>query len=254
VSSQVELSQQEGSPLLGYASRLLSRTEVAHGTVAFRFKRPKDFLFRAGQSIDLTLLGVRPDGSDRLTHTFSIASSPFIEEILIGTRIRDSAFKRALSILPLGTHVNLSGPMGSFSLHRNTSKPAVFLAGGIGVAPFLSMLCSAAVDKARHDIFLFYANRYLEDAAFMDALWDLESSNTNFRFIPTFTRIDGTSRRWQGEIGHIRPEMLSKHVSNLRGPIFYIAGPPTMVAATRRMLGDAGVDEDDIRTEEFAGY
>jgi ferredoxin-NADP reductase len=48
--------------------------------------------------------------------------------------------------------------------------------------------------------------------------------------------------------------MLSKHVSNLRGPIFYIAGPPTMVAATRRMLVDAGVDEDDIRTEEFAGY
>jgi len=173
---------------------------------------------------------------------------------LIATRIRDSAFKRALSILPLGTHVSLSGPMGSFGLHRNTSKPAVFLAGGIGIAPFLSMLCSAAVDKARHDIFLFYANRYLEDAAFMDALWDLESSNTNFRFVPTFTRIDGTSRGWHGEIGHIRPEMLSKHVSNLRGPIFYIAGPPTMVAATRRGLVDAGVDEDDIRTEEFAGY
>jgi ferredoxin-NADP reductase len=170
-------------PLLGYASRLLSRTEVAQDTVAFRFERPKDFLFRAGQSIDLTVLGVRPDGSDCLTHTFSIASSPFIEEILIATRIRDSAFKRALSILPLGTHVNLIGPMGSFSLHRNTSKPAVFLAVGIGVTPFLSMLCSAAVDKARHNIFLFYANRYLEDAAFIDALWDLESSNTNFRFV-----------------------------------------------------------------------
>ena len=74
-------------------------------------------------------------------------------------------------------------------MHRNTSKPAVFLAVGIGIAPFLSMLCSAAVDKARHDIFLFYANRYLEDAAFMDALWDLESSNTNFRFVPTFTLV-----------------------------------------------------------------
>lgn len=254
MSSRIEVSQQEGSPLFGYASRLLSRTEVAQDTVAFRFERPKDFLFRAGQSIDLTLLGARPEGSDCLTHTFSIASSPFVEEILIATRIRDSAFKRALSILPLGTHVSLSGPMGSFGLHRNASKPAVFLAGGIGIAPFLSMLCSAAVDKARHDIFLFYANRYLEDAAFMDALWDLESSNTNFRFVPTFTRIDGTSRGWHGEIGHIRPEMLSKHVSNLRGPIFYIAGPPTMVAATRRGLVDAGVDEDDIRTEEFAGY
>jgi ferredoxin-NADP reductase len=254
VSSQVELSQPEGSPLLGYASRLLSRTEVAQDTVAFRFERPRNFLFRAGQSIDLTLLGTRADGSDCLTHTFSIASSPFVEEILVATRIRDSAFKQALSILPLGAHVNLSGPMGSFTLHHNASKPAVFLAGGIGVAPFLSMLFSAAVDKARHNIVLFYANRYLEDAAFMDALWDLESSNTNFRFVPTFTRVDGTSRGWQGEIGHIRPKMLSKHVSNLRGPIFYIAGPPAMVAGMRRMLVDAGVDEDDIRTEEFAGY
>jgi ferredoxin-NADP reductase len=144
--------------------------------------------------------------------------------------------------------------MGSFVLHRNASKPAVFLAGGIGVAPFLSMLFSDAADKARHPIFLFYANRYLKDAAFMDALWDLASSNVNFCFVPTFTRIDGTSRGWRGEIGHLRPEMLSKHVSNLRGPIFYIAGPPTMVAGARRMLVDAGVDEDDIRAEEFAGY
>lgn len=254
LSSQVELSRQEGRLVLGYASRLLSRTEIAQDTVAFRFERPRNFLFKAGQSIDLTLLGASPDGSDGLIHTFSIASSPFVEEILVATRIRDSAFKRALSILPLGTHVNIKGPMGSFTLHNNASKPAVFLAGGIGVTPFLSMLFSTAVDKARHPTFLFYANRYLEDAAFMDALWDLESSNRNFRFVPTFTRIDGPALGWQGEIGHLRPEMLSKHVSNLRGPIFYIAGPPTMVAGARRMLVDAGVDEDDIRTEEFAGY
>jgi ferredoxin-NADP reductase len=240
--------------VLGYASRLLSRTEVAQDTVAFRFERPRNFLFRAGQSIELTLLGARADGSDCLTHTFSIASSPFVEELLVATRMRDSAFKRALSILPLGTHVNLSGPMGSFTLHHNATQPAVFLAGGIGVTPFLSMLFSAAVDKARHPIVLFYANRYLEDAAFMDALWDLESSSTSFRFVPTLTRIDGTPRGWQGEVGHIRSEMLSKHVSNLRGLIFYIAGPPTMVAGARRMLVDAGVEQDDMRTEEFAGY
>ncbi len=254
MSSQVGFSQQESGPMLAYPSRLLSRTEVAKDTVAFQFERPRTFLFKAGQSIDLALLGAAPDGSDGLTHTFSIASSPFVEDILVATRMRNSPFKRALSLLPLGSRVNIKGPMGTFTLHHNASKAAVFFAGGIGITPFLSMLCSAAEDKTQRSIALFYANRYLEDAAFMDALWDLESSNTNFRFIPTFTRIDGTSRRWQGEIGHIRPEMLSKHLSNLRGPIFYIAGPPTMVAATRRMLSDAGVDEDDIRTEEFAGY
>jgi NAD(P)H-flavin reductase len=116
------------------------------------------------------------------------------------------------------------------------------------------MLSSVVADKTPRSIYLFYANRYLEDAAFMDALWGLKKSNANFRFVPTCTRIDSTPPGWQGEIGHIRPEMLSKHVRNLRGPIFYIAGPPSMVEGTRRMLVDARVDEDDSRSEEFAGY
>jgi NAD(P)H-flavin reductase len=59
---------------------------------------------------------------------------------------------------------------------------------------------------------------------------------------------------WAGETGHITAKMLSRHVESLQGPIFYIAGPPGMVAALRNMLSAAGVDEDDIRTEEFAGY
>jgi NAD(P)H-flavin reductase len=88
----------------------------------------------------------------------------------------------------------------------------------------------------------------------MELLWDLASSNSNFRFIPTFTRLDAGYRGWKGETGHINSEMLSRHVSNLRAPVFYIAGPPTMVAAARRTLLETAVDEDEIRTEEFAGY
>lgn len=61
-------------------------------------------------------------------------------------------------------------------------------------------------------------------------------------------------REWAGETDFLNKEMLSKHLAALQGPIFYIAGPPAMVAAMRRMLTDAGVDEDDIRTKEFSGY
>jgi ferredoxin-NADP reductase len=222
--------------------------------MAFHFERPRNFLFKAGQFIDLTLLGTPHNGSNRLTHTFSIASSPFSAEILVATRMRDTPFKRALSDLPLGTEVHIKGPMGSLTLHNNASRPAVFLAGGIGIAPFLSMLTYAAVDRVDQRMFLFYANRYFEDAAFMEPLWDLASSNSNFRFVPTFTRTDAGYRGWKGAIGHINSEMLSAHVGDLRRPIFYIAGPPTMVAAARRSLVETGVDEDDIRTEEFAGY
>src|SRR5713226_10719592 len=146
-----------------YHTTLLGRTEVAEGTMAFQFEKPKDFVFKAGQHIDLTLLASQSGSSNRLTHTFSIASSPFDEELLVTSRMRNTVFKQALSILPIGTEFRIEGPMGSFSVHQNTARPAVFLAGGIGIAPFLSMLSYATGEKLRHPIVLFYANRYLEE-------------------------------------------------------------------------------------------
>jgi len=240
--------------VIGYHSRLVGRKAVAEGTMAFQFERPRDFLFKAGQFVELALLGARPDGSDGLTHVFSIASSPITEEIVVATRMRDTPFKRALATLAIGAEVRVKGPMGSFTLHNNVSRPAVFVAGGIGITPFLSMISYAAVNKFHPPISLFYASRYLENAAFMDTLRELESSTGNFQFVPTLTRADNAHRGWQGETGHISSEMLSKHVSNLQGSICYVAGPPTMVSAARLALNEAGVDEDDIRTEEFAGY
>jgi ferredoxin-NADP reductase len=240
--------------MVAYSSTLLSRTEVAKDTIAFYFQKPRGFQFTAGQYINLTLLGSQPEPSNGLTHTFSVTSSPFSEELAVTTRMRDTVFKRALSALRIGGEVRIEGPMGSFTLHNNTARPAVLLAGGIGIAPFLSILSYAAVKRLHHPIFLFYANRYLEDAAFIDALWKLEKANPRFRFVPTLTRIIKNYRGWKGETGRISLELLSAHVCNLEIPIYYVAGPPTMVAATRRTLNEAGVDDDDIRTEEFAGY
>ncbi len=129
--------------MIGYQSTLLGRTEVAEGTMAFQFEKPNDFVFKAGQYIDLTLSDSQPGPSNGLTHTFSIASSPFDEELLVTTRIRNTVFKQAISSLPIGSPVRIEGPMGSLSLHNNTARQAVFLAGGIGIAPFLRMLTYA---------------------------------------------------------------------------------------------------------------
>ena len=240
--------------MIAYQSTLLGRTEVAEDTMSFRFEKPRSFLFKAGQYIDLTLLGSEPGGSNGLTHTFSIASSPWSEELVVTTRMRDTVFKRALSVLPIGAEVRVEGPMRSFTLHNNTARPAVLLAGGIGIAPFLSMVSHATEKKLRHAIVLFYSNRYLEDAAFIDALWKLERANPRFRFVPTLTRTDKNYRGWKGETGHISSEMLLTRVRILRGPIYYIAGPSTMVAGVHQTLIDTGVDGDDIRMEEFDGY
>jgi len=237
-----------------YHTTLVGRTKVADGTMAFRFEKPSQFAFKAGQYIDLTISDLEHGEPGGMTHTFSIASSPLDEHLLVTTRMRNTVFKQALAVLPIGSGARIEGPMGSFHLHNNTARPAVFLAGGIGIAPFLSMLSFATREKLGHPLVLFYSNRQLKDAAFIDILWNLERANPRFRFVPTLTRMAKDGGGWKGNIGHISPEMLLRQVGVVRGPIYYIAGPPGMVAATGRTLSEAGVYEDDVRTEEFAGY
>jgi len=167
--------------------------------------------------------------------------------------MRDTAFKRSLKEVPLDTEVKLGSAAGSFTLHKNPSKPAVFLAGGIGITPFLSIVRQADHDRLPHKLYLFYSNRRPEDAAFLDTLQTLETTNPNFHLICTMTEMSKSKKEWKGETDLI-DKMLSRHLAVLQGPIYYIAGPPTMVAAMRQTLVGAGVEEDNIRAEEFAGY
>lgn len=237
-----------------YRTILLGRTRVADGTMAFHFERPKSFHFKPGQYVYLTIPDPEHGVASRITHAFSIASSPLSHDLLVTTRMRSTRFKRTLDVLPIGSAARILGPIGSFHLHNNTARPAVLLAGGIGIAPFLSILSYAAQEKLSHPLFLFYANRQLKDAAFIDDLWQLERENPRFRFVPTLTRPTAPGLSWKGRTGHFTSEMLLAQVGQVRGPIYYIAGPPDMVAATIQTLGNTGVSEDDIRTEEFAGY
>src|ERR1035437_2331654 len=241
-------------PIAGYGSRLVSRVEVADGTMAFHFEKPSRFDFKPGQSADVTLSNPPETDSEGNTRTFSIASSPFETQLVFATRMRDTAFKRSLKNVPLGTEVKINPPMGSFTLHKNSAKPAVFLAGGIGITPFISIVRQADHDRLPHKLSLFFSNQRPEDTPFFEELQMLEKSNPNFRLICTMTEKTRSKKEWKGETGLINKEMLSRHLSSLQGPIYYTAGPPAMVTAMREMLVGASVDEDDIRTEEFAGY
>ncbi len=237
-----------------FRTKLLTRAEVAEGTMAFHFAKPLGFEFRPGQAADLTLVNPPETDSEGNTRTFSIVSPPFEDRLTFATRMRDTAFKRSLRTIPLGTEINISQPGGSFNLHKNSSKAAVFLAGGIGVTPFMSILGHADHEHLPHKLYLFYSNRRPEDAAFLGTLQDLSNHNPNFRLIPTMTKMARSKREWDGETGFIDGQMLSRHLNTLQSPIYYIAGPPAMVASMREMLVSAGADEDDIRTEEFPGY
>ncbi len=237
-----------------YRSALTVSEEIAAGTKAFHFTKPAGFEFRAGQSIDLTLVDPPETDAEGNTRAFSLASAPFDADLMIATRMRDTAFKRVLGRAGPGLTVKIEGPSGSFTLHKNTAKPAVFLAGGIGITPFLSIVRQAARDNLAHQLYLFYSNRRPEDAAFLDVLQKATEQNSRFRLIASMTEMEHSSRPWDGEIGFIDQAMVSRYLPSLQGPIYYLAGPPAMVAAMRQMLVKASVDEDDIRTEEFSGY
>jgi ferredoxin-NADP reductase len=238
----------------GQASKLIRQEEVAEGTIAFHFEKPTGFKFKAGQFADVTLVDPPETDAEGNTRSFSIASPPFENELVFTTRMRDTAFKRSLKKVPLATEVKIGPAAGSFTLHKNRAKPAVFLAGGIGITPFLSIVRQAHHDRLPHKLYLFYSNRRPEDTPFLDTLQNLEKTNPNFHLICTMTEMSKSKKEWMGEVAPIDREMLSRNLTTLQGAIYYSAGPPAMVAGMKEMLVRAGVDEDDIRTEDFAGY
>jgi ferredoxin-NADP reductase len=148
----------------------------------------------------------------------------------------------------------LDGPFGSFALHANRSKPAIFLAGGIGIAPFSSMIRHAVKTSPQTRLYLFYSNHCPDGTAFLQSLQELETKALNFRFIPTMTATGSSCQSWTGETGPITREMLSKYLPRLQGPVCYLAGSPSFVDAMLKMLKFAGVGEDEIRCEQFVGY
>lgn len=237
-----------------YETRLAGREEIAEGTMAFHFEKPSGFSFKPGQAIDV-ILG-DPPGTDPQSarHTFSIVSAPFESRLSVATRMRDSTFKRALKSLAIGAPIRIEGPFGSLALHSNRARPAVLIAGGIGITPFMSILRQAARDQLQQELALLYSNRRPEDAAFLSELQQLEEQNKHFRLVATMTQPDKSSRPWEGQTGMIGEALVRTVGGELVAPIYYLVGPPAMVEALRQTLNRTGIDDDDIRSEEFYGY
>lgn len=224
--------------------KLLKKEEVAKGTTAFHFEKPEGFVFVPGQYADLTIVDPTETDKEGNIRTFSIASAPAEPDLMFATRMRDTAFKRQLGKMPEGSELELDGPFGSFTLHARKEKPAVFIAGGIGITPFFSILKTAAEEKPDRKFILFYSNRTAEDATFLQELSSLTKTIPDFTFVPVMSDAEG----------YINDETIRKHVGNIDGPIYYLAGPPGMVAAMRKLLAGMGISDDDVRFEEFDGY
>jgi ferredoxin-NADP reductase len=237
-----------------YKVKLIKKEEVAEGTMAFYLEKPAGFQFKPGQFANLTLLNPPETDAEGNVRTLSIASAPFETDLMFATRMRDTAFKRVLKAMPLGAEITLGGPFGSFTLHSDSSRPGIFVAGGIGITPFRSMILHASKNQLPHRLQLFYSNRRPEDAAFLKELEAIEKENTRYKFIGTMTQMEKSKQKWEGRSGFIDRPMLSESLNDLKGSIYYVAGPPPLVTAVSETLAALGINADDIRSEEFAGY
>ena len=238
-----------------YQMRLVGRREIARSTMAFSFEpNGVKYEFRAGQHADFSFLNPRDGdkGGDN-ARTFSLASAPQEKgPIMVAMRMRETGFKTALNAAPTGTLFKVSGPRGSFTLHKDFTRPAVFLAGGIGITPIRSILHSAVCGGLPHHLYLFYSNRELGDAIFLPELGELAARNRFFVLVPTITKGANPARRYH--TGYIDHALLAKHLGGFNGPVYYVAGPSGMVVAMLDVLRRAGVSEDDIKAEEFGDY
>jgi ferredoxin-NADP reductase len=228
------------------------KTEIARGTLLVIFDlQGEDVDFTAGQYFWVELLDPPYDDEKGARRHITVVTSPTERGVLgLATRIRDSAFKRSLAELPVGTEVEVEQPKGEFVLPADAERPYVFIAGGIGITVFRTMLRYIADEQLPYRVTLLYTNRDRESTAFFDELNELEQKIPGLRVVYTMTGDPG----WDGETRRIDAEFLRDHVEDVTGSTYLVAGPPPMVEGVVEELQGAGVPEDQIRPDRFSGY
>ena len=229
------------------------KREVAKGTLLVVFDLlGEDFDYQPGQYFWVELLDPPYEDEKGPRRHISAVTSP-TERGVIGlcTRIRDSAFKRSLAELPVGAEVEVEPPRGKFVLPEDASRALVFVAGGIGITAFRSMLRYIQDEGLPHRVTLIYSDRDRESTPFLDELEEIDRTNPRVTLILTMTDDDG----WSGERRRVDANFFKDYLGNdLNDASYMVAGPPGMAEAATAALKKAGVDEHLISTDSFSGY
>ncbi len=217
-------------------ARIKEKREVAKGTLMVVFDLlGEEVDFTPGQYFWVTLLDPPYDDDKGPRRHITVVTSPNDRGVLgLATRVRDSAFKRSLAELPVGAEVDVEQPKGSFLLPEDTEQEYVFIAGGIGITVFRSMLRYIAEEGLPHRVTLIYSNRDRESTAFLDELQELEGANPNLRLVLTMTDDAG----WDGETRRIDADLLRDHLGRR---------PRRFHVPRRRAETDGRGDGDDAR-------
>jgi ferredoxin-NADP reductase len=233
-------------------SLIKEKREVAKGTLLVVFDlQGEEVDFRPGQYFWVELPNRGYDDEKGLRRHISVVTSPTERGVLgLCTRLRDSAFKKTLAELEPGDEVDVEHPKGDYRLPEDTGKHYVFVAGGIGITVFRSMLRYIADTGEPYQVTLVYSNRDRESTPFLDELQGLEAKIPGLRLVLTMTDDEG----WDGESRRVGGEMLADHLDDLSEPTYLVAGPPAMVESVVESLAAAGIPEEQVLPDRFSGY
>ena len=242
------------SPNFKLALELKDRREIGNGILAFSFDYPKGFSHELGQFMEWTLplSGMDSRGNRRY---FSIASSPTEAELLIAARFypRSSSYKQRLSDMKRGDEIIAAELSGDFVLPKKSDTPLLFIAGGIGITPFRSMIKYLTDTGEHRDIVLLYSNRSNDQIVFKD-VFDAAQSTIGLKVAYTLTDAASAPEGWDGSVGPIDAAMIEKEVPDYRRRKVFISGSPSMVEDMKQLMRVSGVNRSNVRSDYFPGY
>ena len=226
------------------------KVKLTKDTYEFYFERPDKFNFRSGQYLKIFLPIENPDirGTSRY---FTISSSPLNKSHLtITTRIIRSSFKLTLNSLVSGKKIKAFGPMGYFNFNLKSEKPKLFLAGGIGITTYHSILKTLEKKKMSFNILLIVSFSKKENVIYFDELKEIESKNPKIKIIYSLTKKSFD----KFESGRINKDLIIKYCPNYLDYEIFIVGSESFEENLIKLVKDMNVVEENIFTENFPGY
>jgi glycine betaine catabolism B len=233
---------------------LKARVKAAADTFDFVFNPVKKFSFAPGQYLEWTLGHDSPDSRGNRRY-FTIASSPTEENLIIGVKFYTSAssYKSSMGKMKEGDIIVASQLAGDFTLPKDPNKKLAFIAGGIGITPFRSMIKYLVDRNEKRDVVLFYSNKTAADIAYKQ-IFDEAERRMGIKTIYNLTDQKNIPAGWSGSTGYIDGRMISEQLPDFKQRTFYLSGPRTMVEAFEKTLSGLGVHHSQIKTDFFPGF
>lgn len=231
--------------------RLKEARVIARDTYEFAFHVSPPLFFEPGQYLEWTLPHVQADDRGNRRY-FTIASSPAEEDLLLGVKIgaSRSTYKDRLLAMQPGDTLYAGQLGGDFLLPQDPKRKLAFIAGGIGITPFRSMIKHLSETKQKRDIVLFYGNRTIQDLAYAEVLEEAKDA-IGLRALLCFNEPSGAP---DGSLATIDEAAIRTHVPDFAERTFYLSGPSGMVDAFKGMLTRMGVHRSHIVTDYFPGF